>query len=76
MGLVISGAYAVAFRAFLGGRNGRLLIFLVASVAGFALGQSLPVTFAAQGPILGELRLIEASIGALALLLLARRLQA
>jgi len=66
----------VAFRALLGGRSGKLLLLWVASVLGFWLGQSAPFTIAPQGPVLGELRLAEASIGALALLLLARRFAA
>lgn len=76
MGLIISSGYAIAFRALLGGRRGKLLVFLLASGLGFALGQSLPFAIAPQGCTLGEIRLVEASIGALALLFLARRLQA
>lgn len=76
MGLLMSSAYAVGFRALVGGRSGKLVLLLLASLAGFALGQSLPLTLAAQGPTLGELRLVEASIGSLAFLLLARRLKA
>jgi hypothetical protein len=76
LGMVIATAYAVAFRAFLGGRSGKLLLLWIAALLGFWAGQSLPFTIAATGPRIGELRLVEASIGAFVLLLLARRLRA
>lgn len=69
-GFLLSSAYGAAFHLWRGGSAGRLLLDLILSWSGFALGQvlgdSLGLTFARLGP----LQLGTATAGSLVFLLL------
>lgn len=67
--------YACALHLWLGRTLQELVLYLVASGLGFALGQIVGDRVGRGWLMLGQVHLLEATIGSLALLLLARWLR-
>jgi hypothetical protein len=68
---LLSTAYGAAFHLVAGGRVGRLLLYLAAAWAGFALGQVVGAGWD-NGPLhIGEVYLASATLGSWLALLLA-----
>lgn len=72
LGFLVATAYAAVFHLIIGGPLRRLLLYLVASWAGFAIGQFVGIVLNIDLFKLGTLHLLSASLGAWAALLLAR----
>lgn len=66
--------YALLFHFFWGRGYGQMLLYLAASVVGFALGVLVARFLHSSWLSLGDVPVLEGSLGALAALLLARRL--
>ncbi len=62
---ILATLYGAAFHVILGGDARRLVIFLLTSWIGFALGQFVGVTFGIDAFSIGALRVVSASLGAL-----------
>jgi hypothetical protein len=62
---ILATLYGAAFHVILGGDARRLVIFLLTSWVGFALGQFVGVTFGIDVFAIGALRVVSASAGAL-----------
>lgn len=72
---ILAAMYACAFHLWLGKTLQELALYLMASGLGFALGQILGDRADLGWLMLGEVHLLEASIGSIVLLLLARWLR-
>ena len=72
---VLAAIYGCLFHFCLGKTLGELLLYLVASGLGFALGQIVGDRVGSRWLVIGQVHLLEATIGSLALLLLARWLR-
>ena len=71
--LLLSTAYAALFHLWRGGGVRRLGLFLVAAWIGFALGQAAGSLLGWNVAMLGEVHLLEATIGsAMALVIVSR----
>jgi hypothetical protein len=60
---LLSTAYAALFHLLRGGALRRLGLLLIASWVGFGLGQAAGALIAWNGAMIGEIHLIEATIG-------------
>lgn len=76
LGLLVALAYAAAFHLLTGGGVRRLVLYLIASVLGFAVGHFIGSFFNIDLLKLGTLNLLTASLGAWGALFLARFLAA
>jgi hypothetical protein len=65
---ILATLLGAAFHVVLGGDARRLVLFLLASWGGFAFGQFVGVTFGIDVFAIGTLRVVSASVGALAAL--------
>ena len=65
LSFILATLYGAAFHVILGGDARRLVIFLLASWIGFALGQFVGVTFGIDVFEIGALRVVSASLGSL-----------
>jgi hypothetical protein len=70
--LLLASAYAAAFHLWQGRTWRQLLVFWLASIAGFALGHFVGRTTEALPLALGSWRIVEGTLGSLLLLFLAR----
>ncbi|MGH2593360.1 MAG: hypothetical protein ACRDGG_07590 [Anaerolineae bacterium] len=70
---LLSTAYGAAFHFWRGGDLRRLGLFLVAGWVGFGLGQLAGLLIDWNGAMLGEVHLVEATIGSLIALLVVNR---
>jgi putative flippase GtrA len=66
---ILATLYGAAFHVILGGDARRLVLFLLSSWGGFALGQFVGVTFGIDLFAIGALRVVAASAGAILALL-------
>ena len=66
--------YALLFHFFWGRGYGQMLLYLAASIVGFAIGVLVARFLHSSWLSLGDVPVLEGSLGALAALLLARRL--
>jgi hypothetical protein len=74
-GLIISALYAGLYHLW-GGRNLRdLLVFMIASAAGFAIGQVIGVLLGMPLPHVGQVYIFEASVFAWLAMIGARELR-
>lgn len=71
--LGLGTAYALLFHLWRGKNLQHLLLFWLVSVLGFGLGYLGATLWTAHPLILGGIPVVEASVGSLALLLVARR---
>lgn len=71
--LGLGTAYALLFHLWRGRRLQHLLLFWLVSVLGFGLGYLAATLWGMHPLVLGGIPVIEASVGALASLLVARR---
>ena len=74
--LSCSTAYALLFHLWRGRNIQQLILFLLVSTLGFGLGYSLARLLHTHLFLLGDVPLVEASIGALLLLIVTQRLVA
>lgn len=72
LGLLLATAYAAAFHLLTGGGVRRLLLYVLAAFGGFAAGHFIGSMLSIELYKLGTLNLLAASIGAWAMLFLAR----
>ncbi len=63
-GFIVSTLFGAAFHLLVGGDARRLALFLLAGWLGFALGHVLGVSLDVEVLMVGELRMLTASIGA------------
>jgi hypothetical protein len=70
---LLSTAYGAAFHFWRGGDFRRLGLFLMAAWIGFGLGQLAGALIAWNGAMLGEVHVLEATIGSLIALLVVNR---
>lgn len=70
---LLATAYGAAFHFWRGGDLRRLGLFLVAGWVGFGLGQLAGLLIDWNGAMLGEVHLVEATIGSLIALLVVNR---
>lgn len=75
LAFVLATALAVLFHAFFGRRFRDLLLFWPAALAGFAGGHLVGVTLQALPWSVGQIRLVEATFGAVLLLVVANWLK-
>jgi len=73
LAVLLSTAYGAAFHVWRGGDRRRLGLFLVAGWVGFGLGQLLGLLISWNGAMLGEVHLVEATLGSLIALLVVNR---
>lgn len=71
LGFLVASAYAAVFHLIIGGPIRRLLVYLLAAWAGFAVGQFAGTMLNMDLFKLGTLHLLAASVGAWAALLLS-----
>jgi hypothetical protein len=62
---ILATLFGAAFHVILGGDARRLVLFLLTSWIGFALGQFVGVTFAIDLFAIGTLRVVSASLGSI-----------
>jgi hypothetical protein len=72
---ILSAMYGCAFHLWVGHTLQELVLYLVASGLGFALGQIMGERIGLEWLMLGQVRLLETAGGSFALLLLARWLR-
>ncbi len=72
---ILAAMYGCAFHLWLGKSLQELALYLVASGLGFALGQIVGDRVGWGGLMLGQVHLVEATIGSIVMLLLARWLR-
>jgi hypothetical protein len=72
---ILAAMYACAFHFWLGKSLQELILYLAASGLGFALGQIVGDRIGAEWLMVGQVHLLEATIGSIVLLLLARWLR-
>ena len=72
LSVILSGMYACAFNLWLGKTPQELILYLAASGLGFAFGQIVGDRVSPGWLALGQVHLLEATIGSVVLLLLAR----
>jgi hypothetical protein len=72
---ILAAMYGCAFHLWLGQNLQELALYLVASGLGFALGQIVGERTGFEWLILGQVHLLEATVGSIVLLLLARWLR-
>ena len=72
---ILAAMYGCAFHLWLGKTLQELLLYLAASSLGFALGQIIGDRAAYGWLMLGQIHLLEGSLGSIVLLLLARWLR-
>jgi uncharacterized membrane protein YeaQ/YmgE (transglycosylase-associated protein family) len=70
LGIIIAVLYGVLYHLLRGGGFWRLILFIVLSVAGFALGHFIGTMFGLSFAALGSLNLGMATIGSVLFLLL------
>ncbi len=70
---ILSTVYGVAFHLWRGGNIRRLMLFLVAAWFGFGLGQLIGAALNWNVGLIGEVHLIEATIGSLIALIVVNR---
>ena len=75
LSVILAAMYGCAFHLWVGHTLQELVLYMVASGLGFALGQIVGDQVGFEWLILGQVRLLEASGGSLALVLLARWLR-
>jgi hypothetical protein len=68
---LIATAYGAAFHLWRGGGFGMLLRYLIAAWAGFALGQALGWLGGWEFVMLGQVHILEGTLGSIVLLLIA-----
>jgi membrane protein DedA with SNARE-associated domain len=73
---ILAALYGCAFHFWLGRTLYELALYIAASGLGFALGQIVGDRTGGDWLMLGQIHLLEATIGAIVLLLLARWLRA
>jgi hypothetical protein len=73
---VLAAMYGLAFHFWLGSTWRELVLYIAASGLGFALGQIVGDRTGRTWLMLGQIHVLEATVGALVLLLLARWLRA
>jgi hypothetical protein len=66
---ILATLFGAAFHVVLGGDTRRLVVFLLASWIGFALGQLVGVTFGIDVFAIGSLRVVAASLGSIVALI-------
>jgi len=66
-------AYGAIAHLWRGGDGRRLSLFLVASWIGFGLGQLVGMLIGWNGTVLGEIHVLEATIGSIVLLVVVSR---
>ncbi len=72
---ILAAMYGCAFNFWIGHTAQELILYLVASGLGFALGQIMGERIGLEWLMLGQVRLLEATMGSIMLLLLARWLR-
>jgi hypothetical protein len=75
LSVILAAMYGCAFHLWLGQSLQELLLYLAASGLGFALGQIVGERTGLAWLMLGQVHLLEGTVGALVLLLLARWLR-
>jgi hypothetical protein len=75
LSLIIASAYAAFFNLWQGGSTRDLLIYLVACWLGFAIGELVGDSLGLDILMIGEIHVLEGTIGSLVLLFLARWLK-
>ena len=75
LSLIIASAYAAFFNLWQGGSPRDLLIYLVACWLGFAIGELVGDFLGLDILMIGEIHVLEGTIGSLVLLFLARWLK-
>ncbi|HEY4689320.1 MAG TPA: hypothetical protein VIK33_08415 [Anaerolineae bacterium] len=70
---LLSTAYGAAFHLWRGGTLRRLGLFMIASWIGFGLGQVAGALLGWNGAMLGEVHLLEATLGSAIALLVVNR---
>jgi len=76
LSLIIASAYAAFFNLWQGGGSRDLLIYLLACWLGFAIGELVGDFLGLDILMIGQIRVLEGTIGSLLLLFLAKWLQA
>jgi len=76
LSLIIASAYAAFFNLWQGGSARDLLIYLLACWLGFAIGELVGDFLGLDILMIGQIRVLEGTIGSLLLLFLAKWLQA
>jgi len=71
--LGLGTAYALAFHLWKGRNLAHLLLFWLVSILGFGLGFFISTLWSVHPLVLGDIPVVEASAGSLALLLVASR---
>lgn len=71
LGFILATLYGAFFHLIMGGRPGRIILYLVASWVGFALGHFIGDLLGIELLKLGALHLLSASVGSWLALLLA-----
>lgn len=72
LGFLLATTYACAFHLLFGGPPGRLLLYIIMACVGFALGHFVGQAMQIDLYNLGALRLLPATVGALAALFVSR----
>jgi uncharacterized membrane protein YeaQ/YmgE (transglycosylase-associated protein family) len=75
LSLIIASAYAALFNLWQGGSGKNLLLYLLASWLGFAIGELVAGFFGLGILMIGEVHVVEGTIGAWLLLFLAKWLK-
>lgn len=73
LGILLATFYAFAFKAIAGQRSEALPACLLASLVGFGLGHLVGTFLVASAVTIGELHVVEGSLGAWIVLLLVNR---
>jgi hypothetical protein len=71
MSALLATVYGAAFHLWRGGGSGMLLRYLVAAWGGFALGQVISWLGGWELAMLGQVHVLEGTVGSLALMLIA-----
>ncbi len=71
--LCLGTAYALLFHVWKGKHLGHLPLFWLVSILGFGLGYLVSGLWPAHPVVLGSIPVVEASVGSLLMLLVARR---
>ena len=71
MSALVATAYGAAFHLWRGGGFGMLLRYLIAAWAGFALGQVIGWLGGWEFVMLGQVHILEGTLGSIVLLLIA-----
>ena len=75
LSVVLASLYAAVFHLLWAPRQGRLWVYWLAALVGFGLGQVLSGLSPMPLILIGSVRIVEATLGAAAALIIAKRLK-